>query len=77
MDQEDQWNPNFSSPISVGYIEIVFLCARKAKSNLFRKSKIEHSGSNLFRFLENSNLVHSKLNFELITVPHLLLLDIA
>ena len=28
-------------------------------------SKFEHSDSNLFRFLEVSNLVHSKLKFEL------------
>ena len=36
-----------------------------SQARFILSSKFEHSDSNLFRFLENSNLVHSKLKFEL------------
>ena len=37
----------------------------KSEARFILSSKFEHSDSNLLRFLEISNLVHSKLKFEL------------
>ena len=46
------------------------LCPFDQKNSTYlQPPQSEHSDSNLFRFSENSNLVHSKLKFELITVP--------